>query len=277
MLEPMTYTQALLGFAVLAGAMSLVPGLDMMMTLNESIHYGRRNGIAASLGIQCGVLVWAVAAAAGLAALISAFPLAYDAIRVVGGLYLLYLGWTMSGASAWVLAKARHMLGRGNGGHDASGPRAISVSKGDGDAARTMSAGADSSVPAAGARRGDAAERPVSNSVVEGATVPPSLLSSWWRGFLTNLLNPKIGVFYVAVIPQFLVPGVSNLLMGASLGMVHVLEGSVVLLVVACAAAYFAGRLSGSRGKTVLSLVSGVIMAVLGGATLFEVVRERMA
>lgn len=56
----MTYMQALLGFAVLAGAMAMVPGLDMVMTMNEAIHYGRRNGIMAGFGIQCGVLVWAV-------------------------------------------------------------------------------------------------------------------------------------------------------------------------------------------------------------------------
>ena len=53
----MTYMQALLGFAVLAGAMAMVPGLDMVMTMNEAIHYGRRNGIMAGFGIQCGVLV----------------------------------------------------------------------------------------------------------------------------------------------------------------------------------------------------------------------------
>ena len=58
----MTYMQALLGFAVLAGAMAMVPGLDMVMTMNEAIHYGRRNGIMAGFGIQCVVLVWAVAA-----------------------------------------------------------------------------------------------------------------------------------------------------------------------------------------------------------------------
>lgn len=50
----MTYMQALLGFAVLAGAMAMVPGLDMVMTMNEAIHYGRRNGIMAGFGIQCG-------------------------------------------------------------------------------------------------------------------------------------------------------------------------------------------------------------------------------
>ena len=343
MLDPMTYMQAMMGFAVLAGALSLVPGLDMMMTLNESIHYGRRNGIAASLGIQCGVLVWAVAAAAGLAALIAAFPLAYDAIRVVGGLYLLYLGWTMSGAAAWARRMLRRVFAGLTDGGRADAAVAAAVPPHDGvsrsvaqtaarDGVRPMAAEASASgetrdgeevriavkagmMPqpirsevAANAATGTASVmRPSASAAAAGAPSPaetprtepadgggtsmsvsavatplavastPSLLSSWWRGFLTNLLNPKIGVFYVAVIPQFLVPGVSNLLMGASLGMVHVLEGSVVLLVVACAAAYFAGKLSSSRGKTVLSLVSGAIMAVLGGATLFEVVRERMA
>ena len=53
----------------------------------------------------------------------------------------------------------------------------------------------------------------------------PSLLRSWSRGLTTNLLNPKIGAFYVAVLPQFIPAHASHLAVGLLLAFVHNLEG----------------------------------------------------
>lgn len=44
---------------------------------------------------------------------------------------------------------------------------------------------------------------------------------AWTRGLLTNLLNPKVGAFYVAVLPQFIPTGTSPLLMGTLLALIH--------------------------------------------------------
>ena len=49
----------------------------------------------------------------------------------------------------------------------------------------------------------------------------------WAMGLMTNLLNPKVGVFYLATIPQFLPSGVSPLVMGVVLAGVHNLLGLV--------------------------------------------------
>ncbi|GAA3515540.1 threonine/homoserine/homoserine lactone efflux protein [Streptosporangium album] len=53
----------------------------------------------------------------------------------------------------------------------------------------------------------------------------------WWsafrRGLLTNLLNPKVGVFYVAMLPQFMPDGVPHVVMGLLLAGVHVCEGAL--------------------------------------------------
>lgn len=48
---------------------------------------------------------------------------------------------------------------------------------------------------------------------------------SWSQGFTTNLLNPKIGAFYVAVLPQFLPAHAPHLAVGLLLALVHDLEG----------------------------------------------------
>jgi threonine/homoserine/homoserine lactone efflux protein len=56
-----------------------------------------------------------------------------------------------------------------------------------------------------------------------GASIPA--WRSWLRGLLTNLLNPKIGAFYVAVLPQFIPPHAPHLALGLLLAGVHDVEG----------------------------------------------------
>jgi threonine/homoserine/homoserine lactone efflux protein len=61
---------------------------------------------------------------------------------------------------------------------------------------------------------------------------PPGPPEAGWgrafrRGLLTNLLNPKVGAFYVAVLPQFMPRGVPHAVMGVLLAGVHVCEALV--------------------------------------------------
>jgi threonine/homoserine/homoserine lactone efflux protein len=64
-----------------------------------------------------------------------------------------------------------------------------------------------------------------SRSKLDLAT-PGPLRGNWWlRGFLTNLLNPKIGVFYVSFLPQFVPAGVAAGPFIFLLAMIHVALG----------------------------------------------------
>ncbi|MFI5890528.1 LysE family translocator [Actinoplanes sp. NPDC051513] len=53
----------------------------------------------------------------------------------------------------------------------------------------------------------------------------PTVWNTFGRGLFTNLLNPKVGAFYVAVLPQFIPDGSSPLVVGVLLALVHDLEG----------------------------------------------------
>lgn len=85
----------LAGFALLALGMVLVPGPNMMYLVSRSLCQGRRAGLVSLGGVGAAFLVYVLATALGITALLFAVPIAYDALRVAGALYLLYLAWNV--------------------------------------------------------------------------------------------------------------------------------------------------------------------------------------
>jgi RhtB (resistance to homoserine/threonine) family protein len=93
-------------FAVVAAVIVVVPGPDMALVLRNGVAYGRRAAVATALGISTGLLVWALAAALGIAALLHASGTAFTVLKLVGAAYLVWLGvralveaWRGSGES----------------------------------------------------------------------------------------------------------------------------------------------------------------------------------
>ena len=71
----------------------LTPGPNMGWLAALSAQHGRRVGFMAVIGITLGLSVQMLAAATGLATLISHLPLAYQLIRWAGVLFMVYLAW----------------------------------------------------------------------------------------------------------------------------------------------------------------------------------------
>lgn len=71
----------------------LSPGPANFAIMGTAISQGRRAGLIIALGIFCGSLTWGVSAALGLAALLRTYAFALEIIKIVGGLYLIYLAW----------------------------------------------------------------------------------------------------------------------------------------------------------------------------------------
>jgi threonine/homoserine/homoserine lactone efflux protein len=176
---------AVVGFALVAGLMTITPGLDTALVLRAAITGGARAGYATGAGVSAGVLVWGIAAAVGVSALLTASQLAYDILRYAGAAYMVYLGvkliWKRRPSAS--VAQASDILSKDT----------------------VVALGSPASEP----------------------TPETSLRQHFMRGFLTNLLNPKIGVFYVAVLPQFLPHDEPSALGGLVLASVHVVEGLV--------------------------------------------------
>jgi threonine/homoserine/homoserine lactone efflux protein len=161
-------TSSLISFALTAALVTATPGLDTALVLRSALNRGRLHAVATAGGVSLGVLVWAVAAATGVSALLTASEAAYNGLRLAGVLYMGVLGIGLLRD-----AFRRHephvdtLAARGEGTHWAA----------------------------------------------------------FRSGFLTNLLNPKVGAFYVALLPQFVPEDGSPVLSGVLLGAVHNLEG----------------------------------------------------
>ncbi|WP_328466042.1 LysE family translocator [Actinoplanes sp. NBC_00393] len=136
-------TVAFAGVIALAAAS---PGPDFAVVVRRSVVAGRVHGMVAGLGIAVGVFVWSVAAAMGVAALLTASAVAFTVVKMAGAAYLLWLG-----VSALLAAK------RGGGPLDQE-------------------------------------DRPQTSA---------RAWVSFRDGLLCNVLNPKAGVFFIAVLPQF--------------------------------------------------------------------------
>jgi threonine/homoserine/homoserine lactone efflux protein len=132
-----------LGFLAAAVLITVAPGPDNLMVLGFGMSRGRAAGIAFGLGCGFGCLSHTLLAALGVSALIAASPLAFLALKVGGGLYLVWLG-----CQAWQ-------------------------------------------------SRGQA------RAVAPGGGEPLSRLFA--RGLLANAVNPKVALFFLSFLPQFVV------------------------------------------------------------------------
>jgi threonine/homoserine/homoserine lactone efflux protein len=188
---------------VIAGlVLNLTPGPDLLYITARSLGQGARAGAASALGISAGCLVHTAAAALGISVLLQALPLAYDAIRLAGAAYLIFLGV---------------------------------------QALRTR-------VAAAGV-----------------APLPPTPLRRvFWQGFVTNVLNPKVALFFLAFLPQFADPARGAFaLQVLVLGLIFIVNGLWVCLAVAYTAAGAAQWLQ-QRGAAVVALQRGAGALLIG-------------
>lgn len=167
--------ESLLAFAGIAVLLTVSPGPDMAVMLRNVLRGGTTAVLPTALGTVTGLGAWALASAIGLSALLASSASAYAAFRLAGAGYLALLG----------IAALRHALGPASGTDPGRSP-------------------AGQAVPIQGGGGGP---------VEPDGGLPPR--AAYRTGLLTNLTNPKVGVVYATLLPQFIPPGAPVL--GASL------------------------------------------------------------
>jgi threonine/homoserine/homoserine lactone efflux protein len=167
----MTGTHDLWLFAATVLVVNATPGVDLLLTLTRTLEHGVRGGLRSALGIGSGCVLHALAAAFGLAALLAASAEAFTVVKWAGAAYLLWL------AVGMLRSAARPALATA-----AAGPS-----------------------PATAGRSSPVAADTSSDVTAVTARAPAS---SPWRlyrqGVLTNALNPKVALFFLALLPQFI-------------------------------------------------------------------------
>jgi threonine/homoserine/homoserine lactone efflux protein len=157
--------------------LNLTPGPDVLYIISQSLRHGLRAGLVAALGITAGCFVHIVAAAVGVSALMLASSTAFTVLKWLGAAYLVYVG-------------ARMLLARAPAAPD----RDVPARPGQGAAAATNAA------------RGD----PSGDGAMPAPAGPAVLKTIFLRGFWTNALNPKVALFFLAFLPQFIAPTVEH-------------------------------------------------------------------
>jgi len=127
---------------ILASIVLIVtPGPDIIYVLTRGIADGKQSGAMSAIGVTTGILIHTMAAALGLAVLLKTSTYAFWALKVVGGIYLMYLGYQV--------IKNKQAL------------------------------------------------------EITGLQKSLDMKKCFLQGFLSNVLNPKVALFFVAFLPQF--------------------------------------------------------------------------
>ncbi len=173
-------TACFLGASVL---LTIAPGPDNIFVVTQGITRGRKAAVLTALGMISGISVHTTAAALGISAIFYSSALAFNAVKLAGAAYLLFLAW------------------KSIRGH--------------------------------------------THIRLSGSCGEISGFALYRRGFIMNVLNPKVALFFLAFLPQFVSRGSVNVALEMILlGLIFMLQGLIIFTAI--------GLLSGSIGNYLL-------------------------
>ncbi|WP_028025358.1 LysE family translocator [Enterovibrio calviensis] len=176
-------------FIISGFLLNMMPGPDSLLIAGRAASQGFKAGSAAALGIGSGTLIHVFAAAFGLSAIMATSATAFTVVKMLGGLYLIYMAVTMLAGS-------------------------------------------------------------MKNTNEHRANLPPqpaktSLMKIYSQGFVTNVFNPKVAIFFLAFVPQFISDTSENKALAfIVLGLIFNLNGMIWCHFIAWASSLISHKLS---------------------------------
>lgn len=210
MLFPVDPTRYAAYFAAMS-VMAVTPGPANVFAVAIGMAKGKAAALRAVLGMNCATLVWYLAAALGLSALVRAFPELFKLIAIAGGLYVAWLGLQALRA-AWR--------------------------------------------PTAGAAAAHAA--------------PKMSRSAFRDGFMVQIANPKLVVFFSAVLPPFLDPARPVVSQLALFGATTIGLDALAMAAYGLGGAALSARMTDPRFARAFGTAVGVLLLTTAALILFK-------
>ena len=224
------FDQSTIAFIVAASFLTITPGNDTMLIIRNALARGRSSGFASLFGICSGLVFHGSFAALGLSVILMQSPTAFKVVKYIGGAFLIVLG-LLAWREAWRALHQPEPI-----------PLATAPDKPKGWIAQTIAQLQKSMAEPA-----------------EGKTVG----RSYFEGLLTNLLNPKVALFYLSFLPQFVGPNdpfYKPLILAAA----HILLGIVWLSILILLVGKLRAVIALPRNKAIIELLAGLVLIGLG-------------
>lgn len=198
--------QQFAAFLAASVLITLAPGPDNLMILSLGVARGKKDGVAFGLGCALGCLNHTILATLGVSALIAASPLAFSTLKMIGGLYLVWLGIQLI-------------------------------------------------------RKANAVGKPLKDSApIEKAG------QLFTKGLVANAINPKVILFFLAFLPQFVDSSAGNTAWQImQLGFVFTIQAALIFGAIGWFAGAIGERLSRNPGLAAwLDRLAGGLFVLLG-------------
>ena len=199
-----------LAFIAISLLLAVTPGPDMALVTRNALAHGPRGVFLTTAGIAVALVVWVTASAVGVAAVLKASTTLFYALKLIGGLYLAYLG-----IRAWLASR----------------------------------------------------EKP--GDLLAGAKAAPAG-SIFRQGLISAGTNPKLGVFFVTFLPQFVDPHQQLLPQLLLLGSVFALIGWTWMNVYGLLISRIRDFITAPRVRQWMDRLTGTVLIGLGVRLAFE-------
>ncbi|MFE6708190.1 LysE family translocator [Bacillus thuringiensis] len=183
--------------------LNLIPGADTMYIVGRSISQGKKAGVYSVFGIITGSLVHTLLVAFGLSIILTKSVVLFNTIKVIGVIYLVYLGIKM------ILDKT--------------------------------------------------------NVAFQASSNKLNIRKIYLQGLLTSLTNPKVSLFFIAFLPQFINTKASGPMPFIILGLTFTVTGLLWCLFIAYFSSYVTKKLRGNQKiGMILNKITGLIFIGMG-------------
>ncbi len=190
-------------FFLLSLFVVMSPGIDTALITKRTIADGRASGYQIALGITCGSLVHTLAAAFGLSAILMKSAVAFEIVKYLGAIYLIYLG-----ISSFI---KRDNQANNNKNHEI--------------------------------RKNQSAFR---------------------QGLLSNVLNPKVAMFFLTFLPQFVTEGSNVTIQLITMGCIYTFLSITWFFVYVFFINYLREWLMSAKVQNVLDKATGIVLIGFG-------------